>query len=409
MPLRYVIVIVVAILIAVILAFRTFGTRRKGANDQGMRGIAPEGKADHDDAIADITAAIHFNPTDASTFYNRGLAWLQVGDYDKAISDFTEAIRLDPQDESNYYNRGLALEEKGDDDKAIADFTEAIRVDPNQADSYLCRGNVWGRKGEYDKAIADFSEAIKLDPKDAALFYNRGNASADKDDVESAISDYTEAIRLDPTIAVTHFNRGLAWERKGAYEKAVADFAAALRIDSTLGFAHSHRTRAWLMANSEGIVSVKMRFPGQRTSLAESDVLAFPSRPAEPGDGTPIVIKLRPLGGERYRLEDPWIGNYGVECAQFKDVIVAETLPDDTLRFTSISEPGRWYINSWILGPTPIRSGRLNLVFERTAAEGGFACGDPWMGGILWAFLPPESKYEPRADLSTCMGVPSQT
>jgi tetratricopeptide (TPR) repeat protein len=383
MLLRYLVVVVVAIVIAVILAFRTFSKRRNETKDRRMRGVPHEGEADHDNAVADITAAFYSNPADASSFETRGFAWLEKGEHDKAVSDFTEAIRLDPQNASNYYNRGLALVEKGDYDGAIADFTEAIHVDPNQADSYLCRGNVWSQKGEHDKAIADFTEAIKLDPEDTLPFYNRGNAAADKGDFEGAISDYTEAIRGDPKNAAAHFNRGLAWDRKGGHEKAVADFDAAIRLDSELGLAHSYRTRAWLMASGEGVVSVKMRFPGQRTRITEDDQwLSFPSRPPEPGDGAPIPIRVRPLGGEHYRLEDPRIGNYGVECAQFKDVITADQLPDGTLRFRLVSEPGQWHINSWILGPPATRSGRLNLVFERAAAEGGFACEDPWVGGV---------------------------
>jgi Flp pilus assembly protein TadD len=375
MPLRYFFVAVVSIVITVIVAFRAFANRRKQS-------------ANH---------------------VRQDLTGFETGECDKAIADFTEAIRLDPQNVSTYHDRGLALDEKGDYDGAIADFTAAIQLDPNQSHPYLCRGNVWSQKGEHDKAIVDFTEAIKLDREDASPFYNRGNAFADKGDLESAISDYTEAIRGDPENAAAHFNRGLAWDRKGAHEKAVADFDAAIRLDPELGLAHSYRTRAWLMASGEGVVSVKMRFPGQRTRITQDDDwLAFPSGPLEPGDGAPIPIRVSPLGGEHYRLEDPWIGNYGVECAQFKDVISADQLPDGTLRFTSVSEPGRWQINSWILGPPATRSGRLNLVFERAAAEGGFACEDPWLGGVFWVFLPPESNYEPQAEISTCLGGQSK-
>jgi hypothetical protein len=187
------------------------------------------------------------------------------------------------------------------------------------------------------------------------------------------------------------------------------EFGAALAEDSErtpglTGLPKRIRTDDSASSSTDGgIVSVKMRFPGQLIRVAEEGALTFPANPAKSGENVPIEIEVTSLGGELYRLEDPWLSNYGVDCAQFGDVIRADTLTDGTLRFVSVSEPGQWSIKTWILGPQPIRSEKLSPLFERVEAEGGFACEDPWIGGVLWVFLPPESDYQPQADISACL------
>jgi tetratricopeptide (TPR) repeat protein len=53
--------------------------------------------AQHDKAIADYTDAIRRNPSDATAYFNRGLAWQSKQEYDKAIADYNKAIRLNPK------------------------------------------------------------------------------------------------------------------------------------------------------------------------------------------------------------------------------------------------------------------------------------------------------------------------
>ena len=110
----------------------------------------------------------------AAFYFNRGVEWTNKGEHDKAIADFTEAIRIDPKLSGAYSNRGSAWDNKGEHDKAIADYTEAIRIDPRLATAYSNRGLVWEKKGALDKAIADCTEAIRIDPKIARAYNHRG-------------------------------------------------------------------------------------------------------------------------------------------------------------------------------------------------------------------------------------------
>src|SRR5205085_567026 len=111
-------------------------------------GVSAQEKQDYDKAIADYTAAIGLDPTNASAYQNRGFNWSQKHDYDKAIADYTEAIRLDPTGVATYYHRGMACFAKENYEMAISDFNEVIRLRPNSISGYQGRGQVWVKKGE---------------------------------------------------------------------------------------------------------------------------------------------------------------------------------------------------------------------------------------------------------------------
>jgi Tfp pilus assembly protein PilF len=159
-------------------------------------------------------------------------------------------IWFDPEDARSYYNRGLAWCEKKDYDKAISEFTEAIRLDPNFARPYFVRGTIWGSRQEYDKAIADYTEVIRINPKDVVAHVLRGNAWSNKKEYDKAIADYTKLIRIDPEQAAGwYMNRGEVWRAKKEYDKAIEDFTEAIHIDPKgTGGAVGYNNLAWLWA-----------------------------------------------------------------------------------------------------------------------------------------------------------------
>jgi tetratricopeptide (TPR) repeat protein len=91
-------------------------------------------------AVSLLSQLIKRNPTDASTYINRGSAYAAAGDLGAAISDFSVAIRLDSDLVQAWYDRGTVLANMGRFGSAIADFTEAIRLKPDFAFAYCNRG-----------------------------------------------------------------------------------------------------------------------------------------------------------------------------------------------------------------------------------------------------------------------------
>jgi tetratricopeptide (TPR) repeat protein len=196
-----------------------------------------------------IKPAANANPTDARSYYNRGITHWEKKEYDKAIADLTEAIRLGPNDSAMlimaYLNRGVAYSEKKEYDKAIADYTEIIRRDPNDVEAYFRRGTAYYDKGDYDRAIADYTKTISLSPNETAAYYMRGNSYYAKDDYDRVISDYNEAIRLNPNFAETYYRVGNTYYKKGNYDKAIANYDKALQLKPDHAGAKNNRSAAY--------------------------------------------------------------------------------------------------------------------------------------------------------------------
>lgn len=57
--------------------------------------------------------------------YNRGIAYDRLGDYEAAVADFSAAIALDPSNADFYHNRGFSRRKMGQFEAAIADYTQA--------------------------------------------------------------------------------------------------------------------------------------------------------------------------------------------------------------------------------------------------------------------------------------------
>src|SRR6516165_4910804 len=95
-------------------------------------------QTDDDDAIiracSRIIAAGQESDDDLATAYNnRGLAYDGKEEHDRAIADFDRAIELNPDDAVAYDNRGYVYDAKGDQDRAIADYDKSIELDSGKA------------------------------------------------------------------------------------------------------------------------------------------------------------------------------------------------------------------------------------------------------------------------------------
>src|ERR1700755_1640001 len=83
---------------------------------------------------------------------------------DRVIAEKTAIIAADPSNAAAYELRGEAYYMKRDRDRAFEDCNAASRIDPNFGRAYNCRGRTWSAKGDRDHAMADYNEAIRLDP-----------------------------------------------------------------------------------------------------------------------------------------------------------------------------------------------------------------------------------------------------
>jgi tetratricopeptide (TPR) repeat protein len=240
------------------------------------------GNSNGDTAIQACDQAIHQNPRDAVSYYNRGVVYFHKGDFDRAIeinpkftvaynargvifeekgdvdraiSDSTKAIEIDPKCAPAYSNRGNALMDKGGDlDRAIADYTKAIEIDPLQKggahlNAYYKRGFAYQMKRDLDRAMTDYARAIDVDPKHALAYIGRGFILRVRGDLDGAIADYTKAIEVDPKHALPYIRRAEAYQDKSDLDRAIADYAKAIEIDPKSAAAYNSRCRFRIKAN----------------------------------------------------------------------------------------------------------------------------------------------------------------
>lgn len=85
----------------------------------------------HDEAIADLSAALALVPNDPAALILRGNAYDAKGLKKEALADYDEAIRINPGDASGYFNRATILEEMGERTRAMADYRKALQIDPS--------------------------------------------------------------------------------------------------------------------------------------------------------------------------------------------------------------------------------------------------------------------------------------
>ena len=129
----------------------------------------------HDEAIAEFTAAISFDPAQSMPYYYRALARHKKGDYEQAVNDYSEVLRLTPEYALAYQNRAAIFVQMGDNNKAIEDYTALLRFAAD-SNTYKLRGDAHFKNKNYNPAIADYSEAIRLDPTNAGALIGRTNA-----------------------------------------------------------------------------------------------------------------------------------------------------------------------------------------------------------------------------------------
>ena len=91
---------------------------------------------------------------------------------EEAIGVFTESIQLDPSNASAYLNRGMAYERINHMQQAIADYSKAIELAPDYAKAYYARGTLlWYLDDE--TSIGDLMKAAELGYRLAKDFFDQ--------------------------------------------------------------------------------------------------------------------------------------------------------------------------------------------------------------------------------------------
>ena len=247
-----------------------------------FKGIALNGKGDHDGAIAQFAKVFEQTGRDpitiqnrADAYTNRSTSYYKKGEYLKAIDSAYFALLEKGNHAEAHNNRGVAYLARRQFDKAITSFDRAIGANPKYAAAYSNRGFAYGAKGNFDQVIADQNKALELDPNLAVAYQRRAAAIIAKADTKSdPQKDLDQALTLDPNFTEALCDRALLYSMKGELPRAKADLDLALKIDPHCAKAHLQRGRAYLsqknydeaIASFDKAITSKNNDPGAYTS-----------------------------------------------------------------------------------------------------------------------------------------------
>jgi tetratricopeptide (TPR) repeat protein len=104
----------------------------------------------------------------AMAYANRAGAWMARGELERAIADIDAALGWEPKAPYLYGMRGQVRGQQGRNDEALADFSEAIRLEPRDPRPYMARARLRAARGDYAGERDDLEAALRLAPDDVS-------------------------------------------------------------------------------------------------------------------------------------------------------------------------------------------------------------------------------------------------
>ncbi len=147
----------------------------------------------YQEAVADLTQATKFYPTDVDSFFLRGLLYFGAGNVLASVSDFQRVLELQPAEYAKpvlercyqlasaepgnpdvYYVSGVALTALKEDQRAIGAFSRALELRGNHLPALLARAEIHHRLQRYPEALADYDRSLRLDPNNSPSHLGEG-------------------------------------------------------------------------------------------------------------------------------------------------------------------------------------------------------------------------------------------
>lgn len=197
-----------------------------------LMAMVHQGTEQWEKAVEDLSKGIAAVPKKAAgeLYQARGIANIRLNKQEQAIKDLSQALHLGRTAPVVYYKRGRAFTELGRYKEAIDDFSEALNKQKNHHRSLLNRGWVYGCIGEFKKSTRDFDQLLSENQEDALVHSLRGWVRLESDDVDGGLSDLIYAAEHGRSDPLTYLNLASAFYITGTLDKALEANAKAFAL-----------------------------------------------------------------------------------------------------------------------------------------------------------------------------------
>ena len=183
-----------------------------------------------------LLAAPNLSSADrADALVHRGEARRGNGDPTAALADYTASLAIDGSNAEAKLGRAEVLLTSGQLDAAAALIESVMREGALPARAHLLRGDLKMRQGDPDAALIEFNASIGLDAHQSAAFAERGLVKQRQQDYAGAARDFDTALHLNSR--ETDALAGRCWNaifQNGDLGRAGADAEAALGANGSL-------------------------------------------------------------------------------------------------------------------------------------------------------------------------------
>ena len=180
-------------------------------------------------AIEEYENATQLDPTDATNYYNLGLAAKQARKYKQAENAFTTAVELNSTYARAHRQLGDLYRVTKRNSRAIRSYSRAIDSDPNCKDrkninAYRNLAVVFNRTKQYSRAVSTLRKAVAVAPtsRDKVRIYAAlGHSHALGKNYKSAVSAYQQALALNSRDSEAQYRAAVAYFELKQYQNAL--------------------------------------------------------------------------------------------------------------------------------------------------------------------------------------------
>ncbi|KAJ3108931.1 cytochrome c oxidase subunit 1 [Phlyctochytrium planicorne] len=147
-----------------------------------------------------------------------------------AVVNYSQVIRLKPDDPDGYYQRACLFELENEMVYANEDFKMVRQLDPSNEHAIHNLAVYSFQRQLWDDAIQAFTKLLKLNAMNGQAFLYRGRAFACLAKWDEALRDLTMAIQLAPDRADVFFHRGCLLRERNR-RRAIEDLSISVLLD----------------------------------------------------------------------------------------------------------------------------------------------------------------------------------